>query len=114
MIDSYQFGEMVIQGVSYTKDVIICPDRIEAEWWRKEGHYLHLPDIQKIIEEVQPRSLIVGKGKFGMMRVGQGLKDYLKSHHIVLYAKSTDKVVQIFNRLINTEEKVIGAFHLTC
>ena len=114
MIDSYKFGQMVIQGVSYTHDVVIWADRIEADWWRQEGHHLQLQDIQQFIEEVRPQSLVVGKGKFGMMRVGQDLKDFLKCRHIILHENPTDKAVKIFNRLTLAGEKILGAFHLTC
>lgn len=49
MIDSYQFGKIIIDGKIYTSDIIIYPDRVEAGWWRREGHALHRDDISGII-----------------------------------------------------------------
>jgi len=40
MIESYKFGEILIDGVTYTSDVIIYPDSVDFKWWRKEGHLL--------------------------------------------------------------------------
>jgi len=34
MIESYSFGQMVIDGQEYTSDLIIFPDRINSSWWR--------------------------------------------------------------------------------
>jgi len=39
-IDSYQFGEVVIDGVRYTSDCIILGGDVQADWWRKQGHSL--------------------------------------------------------------------------
>jgi hypothetical protein len=32
-IESYHFGEIVIDGRRYSSDVIIYPDRVEGQWW---------------------------------------------------------------------------------
>jgi hypothetical protein len=39
-IESYRFGEIVIDGRRYSNDVIIYPDRVDGKWWREEGHSL--------------------------------------------------------------------------
>jgi hypothetical protein len=57
MIESYQFGEIIIDGRRYTSDIIIYPERIDASWWRKEGHALNIEDISTIID-VLPDTLI--------------------------------------------------------
>jgi hypothetical protein len=44
-IESYRFGEIVIDGQRHSEDVIIYPDRVDAKWWRKEGHSLALTDV---------------------------------------------------------------------
>lgn len=114
MIDAYHFGHIVIDKSSYDKDVIVFPDRVQANWWRKEGHNLQLEDINDALESTQPKSLVVGTGKYGIMQVSQEVEDYLRDHDIKLYAEPTDKATKIYNRLILTEDKVLGAFHLTC
>ena len=43
-IDSYQFGKIVIDGVTHTKDVILLPTKTIHNWWRTEGHFLDISD----------------------------------------------------------------------
>ena len=38
MIESYGFGRMKIDGVTYTSDLIIFADHVKSDWWRIEGH----------------------------------------------------------------------------
>jgi len=40
MIDSYDFGRIVINARKFGSDVVIFPDRINGNWWRKERAYL--------------------------------------------------------------------------
>jgi len=48
-IDQYAFGKIVIDGKTYTSDVIIYPEKVDASWWRKEGHRLQPADLEKIV-----------------------------------------------------------------
>jgi hypothetical protein len=43
----YEFGIIVIDGSEYRSDVIISNDRVQDNWWRKEGHRLALDDIKR-------------------------------------------------------------------
>jgi hypothetical protein len=114
MIDSYQFGRISINRKTYTKDVIIFPERIQSNWWRKEGHLLQLEDIERAVEEAEPEIVVVGKGKFGMMKVSSEVKNFLRYKKIVLHAEKSDKAVDIFNQFGSSGKRVLGAFHLTC
>ena len=114
MIDAYRFGRIVIEKIPYDRDVLVFPDHVQADWWRKEGHALGLADIQGALEETRPRTLVVGTGRFGLMKVRQDVTDYLQRHDIRLYAEPTEKATKIFNRLLLASDDVVGAFHLTC
>ena len=114
MINEYKFGEIIIDHIPYMSDVIVLPDRIQEDWWRKEGHKLQLADIQNVLEEISPTSLVVGTGKFGIMRISDEVKQYLEQRNITLYAERTGKAVEIFNHLLVIETKIVGAFHITC
>ena len=37
-IDRYDFGQIVIDGVTYRQDVLIWPGHIKKDWWRRQGH----------------------------------------------------------------------------
>jgi len=38
-IDSYQFGEVVIDGVNYTKDCLIINGVVRPNWRRERLHF---------------------------------------------------------------------------
>ena len=49
-IEHYSFGNITIDGQTYTSDVIIYPERVDASWWRKEGHNLQIEDLAGVIK----------------------------------------------------------------
>jgi hypothetical protein len=111
-IDSYQFGKMVVNGETYTKDLKIFPDGVRSNWWRKSGHNLSRSDIEDVIE-YQPETLIIGTGKSGVMSVGQEVKKYIKENGIKdLHVVKTDKAVELYNQA--EKRNTVAAFHLTC
>lgn len=112
MIESYKFGQIVIDGKKYTTDVIIFPDRVEDGWWRKEGHRLFIDDIQEILKE-RPDILVVGTGYAGLMKIPTETEERLKSEGIQLIAENTRKACKTYNQL-SKSRNVIAAFHLTC
>ena len=113
MIESYRFGKMIISGNSLASDVIIFGETVKANWWRQKGHELSIPDISDAIDEFKPQVIVVGTGKFGMMKVLPETQRFLDSLQIQLIVEKTGQAWQTFNRFAGSE-KVLGAFHLTC
>jgi len=111
-IASYRFGQVEIEGKAYRSDLIIYPDRIDDHWWRKEGHSLKVEDLAEVVA-AQPEVLVVGTGRFGMMRIPQETRDYLSSLGIELIAEDTDRACRTLDRLA-PERRVVAALHLTC
>ncbi|MCK4328483.1 Mth938-like domain-containing protein [candidate division WOR-3 bacterium] len=111
MIDSYEFGHIVIDGESYSNDVIILPDRIITHWWRKEGHRLAIEDLKDIFEE-NIDTLIVGTGAYGVMKVDEETKRELEKRGIKLIIAPTEDAVKIYNN--STSDKTAACLHLTC
>jgi hypothetical protein len=112
MIDSYEFGVIVINGRRYSSDVIIYPDRVKNDWWRKEGHQLCIDDLEDVTEE-KPEVIVVGKGDPGLMRVLPETEEYIKSKGIQLIIQSTQEACKAYNQL-SSSKKVIALLHLTC
>ena len=112
MIDSYKFGEMVVDGKRYHADLIIYPNRVDANWWRKNGHQLCITDIEDIVAE-QPEYLVVGTGNPGLMRVLPETQEYLQNQNIQLVSEPTGRAYKTYNEMC-TQKRVIGVFHLTC
>ena len=111
-IDGYVFGRIIIDGKTYTTDVIIYPDRVGPSWWRKEGHYLNKEDLPDIIK-AKPDILVIGTGNMGVMVVPEATIKYIEKQGIEVHVAKTGQAVEIFNEL-SSGKKVIGAFHLTC
>lgn len=112
MIESCVFGRMIIEGQTYTSDLIIFPDRINHSWWRKSGHRLCLEDIKEVLKE-EPEVIIIGTGFTGLMKVEEDVKRHAQSKGILLIIEKTKNAVQKFNEL-SSKKMTVGAFHLTC
>ncbi len=111
-VEQYIFGKMKINGESYTSDLIIYPDRINTSWWREKGHLVQIKDLDGILKH-KPDILIIGTGYMGLMKVEQKVKEELSNLNIKFYKERSKKAVEIFNN-IQTDKKVVAAFHLTC
>jgi len=112
-IDSYQFGNVDINGKSYGSDCLILGDSVLADWRRKRGHVLAAEDLQSVIA-AGPSILVVGCGASGMMKVPQETRQVLQEEGIELIALDTGKAVAEFNQLAKKGENVAAALHLTC
>jgi hypothetical protein len=111
-IDSYSFGKIVIDGKTYTSDVIIYPGRVDGAWWRQEGHLLQLADLEDALK-ARPDILIIGTGSFGVMRVPRETVDRISATGIAVKVERTGRAVEVYNDLQGTGT-VVAALHLTC
>ena len=112
-IDSYRFGEIVIDGTSYSSDCLIVSDSVEANWWRKQGHMLAPEDLLPVTA-AKPSVLVVGCGASGMMKVSEETRQALQQQNIELIALDTGEAVARFNELARERQDVAAALHLTC
>ncbi len=112
IIDSYHFGTIVVNGQSYTSDVIIFRDKVNDNWWRKTGHELRLDDLTEVMAE-KPEVLVVGTGASGLVKVLPEVQPTLEAQGIRLIARPTSEACTIYNQLCHSQ-RVIAALHLTC
>jgi hypothetical protein len=112
-ITAYRFGEIEIDGRTYTADLIITPERVVDRWWRKQGHNLALADLAPIMA-ARPEILVVGTGHDGRMAVADETRRYLRKQGVELRAALTAEAVQEFNRLQRESARIVAALHLTC
>jgi len=111
-IDSYSFGRIVINKKTYTSDVIIYPGRVDASWWRKEGHLLQFADVAEALQ-AKPDVLVIGTGYAGVMRVPRETVDRIAAQGIEVMVERTSKAVELYNDLQGAKT-VIAALHITC
>ena len=112
MIDSYEFGKIVVNSRKYTSDLIISKKGINPNWWRKKGHELSKEDIEGILEQ-KPEILIIGTGYSGVLRVPVDVEHHIRSQGIALIVKRTEEACNEFNKLLEKHD-VACALHLTC
>ena len=112
-IEKYRFGEIVIDGNVYSKDLIVYPGKIKENWWRKEGHSLCIEDIEEIFE-YKPEILIIGTGYSGVMDVPEDVIKEIEEKGIKVEVYFTREAVNKFNEYIEKGKKVVCALHLTC
>ena len=116
MIEKYDFGVMVIKGTTYTRDLIILPNgEVKSNWWRIEGHNLHLGDLNEILRlRNPPEILVIGTGYSGLMRVPRRVIEELERRGIKVIVENTRNAWKTYNKLLSEGKRVAAAFHLTC
>ena len=112
-IDAYSFGRMVIDGQTYTKDLIIFPgSRGFSPWWRISGHRLAAADLTDLLA-ANPGTIIAGTGASGLMRPEPDLVRLLEQKGIEFMAMPTADAVEEYNRRADAGTAA-ACFHLTC
>ncbi len=111
-IEAYSFGQIVIDGKTYKKDLIICPKTIVENWWRKEGHSLYPEDLEAIMNH-HPEQLIIGTGDPGRLTVPDSTKNWLSARGIDLTSMPTKQACEYYTSLDDISGMVMG-LHLTC
>lgn len=111
-IEHYSFGRIRIDGDEYSNDVIIHPDRVEADWWREEGHSLVLDDLDTVMQEA-PSALVIGRGAYSRMEIPEQTRKALEQAGVEVLSASTSEAVEIYNQM-RDRGNVVAALHLTC
>lgn len=113
VLDKCSFGALVVDGKTYTDDLIILPDdEILKPWWRKRGHRLTIDDLQVLLDAA-PEVIVAGTGVSGGMKPDKNLESDLEKLAIKFIAARNEKAIKIFNELMGAR-RVGAGFHLTC
>lgn len=112
-LKNYRFGHVESDTESFENDLIVMDDWVHDNWWRQDGHRLVPDDLEDLMPK-NPGKLIIGRGASGRMRLTSRVKTFLQEHDVDYEAMKTDEAVKRYNELADSDEKVAGAFHLTC
>jgi hypothetical protein len=110
-LTGYSFGRVVVDGRLETFDLIVLPNRVVPNWWRREGHSLALEDLAEVEDEL-PQKLILGIGAHGRLKPPQAVLDELARRGIDVEVLRTDEAVRRYGEL--DERRTAAALHLTC
>ncbi len=112
-IGSCSFGSIIINGKTYTDDLIILPDgKILKPWWRKHGHQLTMGDLRELINS-SPKIIVVGTGVSGRVIPDKNLEPDLAKLSIEFIAVLNEEAIKVFNQLAPGKRVGCG-FHLAC
>jgi len=110
-IRDYRFGRVLVDRQQETRDLIVLPDRVVRNWWRRDGHALVLEDLEDVLEEL-PDRLIVGMGASSQMRPDAATLERLSERGVEVECLPTDRAVIRFGEL--DPARTAAALHLTC
>lgn len=112
-IDDWSFGKITIDGNDYSRDVIVFPDEVRENWWRKEGHSLDGEDLGAVLER-KPAVFVMGCGYTPALTVPNETRRLLAEAGIEVRELPTPEACKELNRLFAEGEDAAGGLHLTC
>jgi hypothetical protein len=110
-LEDYRFGRITVDGREHTRDVIVLPDRVVPDWWRREGHSLAIEDLDEVLDEL-PTRLVLGVGAHGRLHPDPAVIAELERRGVTVECLPTDAAVRRYGEL--DERDTAAALHLTC
>jgi hypothetical protein len=110
-LEDYSFGRVVADGEERNRDLIVLPDRVVPDWWRRDGHSLAMEDLEGVLDEL-PERLVLGCGAQGRLRPDPAVIEELERRGVEVEALRTDDAVRRYNEL--DAHRTAAALHLTC
>lgn len=116
-IDGTEFGRIIIDGETYTHDVLI---RVSGEVRKRRkklskklygtSHIMSLEEADFVYEK-GCRLLIVGTGQNGNLRLSPEAAEFFAGKSCAVVAEPTPRAISVFNLAKGDR---IGVFHVTC
>ena len=113
-IDSYSFGRIRIDGIDYSKDVILLRGEVRSPWWRAAGGHVFAPTDLEGVVAAAPEIVVLGTGYFGRVKVLDETLTAFADAGSEVVVERTGNAVKSFNRLAAEGRDVTAALHLTC
>ena len=110
-LEDYSFGRLTVNGEEHTRDLIVLPDRVVGDWWRREGHSLAMEDLDEVLDEL-PERLVLGVGAQSQLRPDPAVIEALERRGVQVECLPTDTAVRRYGEL--DERRTAAALHLTC
>lgn len=113
-IDHFRFGNVRIDGVAHSKDMIIIGGVVHSPWLRTAGSHVFAPvDLANIIEAA-PEVVCLGTGAVGMVTIEDETIAAFEEIGTEVIVDRTGQVIETFNRLSAEGRDVAAALHLSC
>jgi hypothetical protein len=115
-VDSYEFGRITIDGVSYDHDLVIEEGAVRkrrkgpSKLRRTESGHTPLTTAEKI--PWGARRLWIGTGAHGGLPVSTDLREEARRRGVELLERPTPELVRLINKGLPADTNLI--LHLTC
>jgi hypothetical protein len=110
-LEAYSFGRVTVDGREHTRDLIVLPDRVVSDWWRRDGHSLAMEDLDEVLDEL-PELVVLGVGAHSRLRPDPAVIAALARRGVQVECLPTDAAVRRYGEL--DERRTAAALHLTC
>jgi len=74
--------------VTRSRAIVVLPDRIVSDWWRREGHSLAMEDLDEVLVEL-PERLVPGGGAQGGLHPDPAMIAQLERRAVQAYVLVT-------------------------
>lgn len=112
MIDSYIFGEFVVNGEAFKSNVVLMGNTARKARYLPE-HELKIDDFFDLVGS-KPSYIIIGTGAYGVVKVPEEIVEYIHKIGIKLIIQKTSEACRTYNTLIKEGKKVAAFMHNTC
>lgn len=122
-IESREFGKIIIDGQTYTHDVVIFPDTIKKrkKWITKQQHGTshkftreEMEEYLRQVDQDQLTTVVIGTGHYGKLGLLDETKELLKEKEIQFVERKTPEAIAYYVKSDHPRSKTLGIFHVTC
>jgi hypothetical protein len=113
LINSTEFGSIIIDGKTYPNDVIVTWDGEIKEIITAERHLFGMKEFDEIVKKI-PELIIIGTGDSKLMKVSDEVKATCLQKRIELIEIISKDAIIKFNENISNGKKVVAFIHVTC
>ena len=112
-IDSTSFGQITVNGQTYTQDVIVMSDSRVEKTQTQIRHLISQKEFTQLMQE-NPDVIVIGLGQSSQMQISPDVISSADAAGIQLITKSTSAAITQFNKFIQQNKTVAAYMHVTC
>ncbi len=113
MIDSTEFGLVVVNGKIYRSDVLVFWDGEVKKLEVSVRHLFGMPEFREV-EKRRPEVLIIGNGQYGLLEVSREVIDACDREGIKFFKMNSKEAIKKFNEILREGRRVVAFIHVTC
>jgi len=111
VLSGYRFGEIRVDGVLFTGDLMLTPDG-PRPWEGRQGHTVRPADLEPLLA-ADPTLLVIGTGHDGLLTLSPEAEEAIAAHGVAHVMALTEEAVELWNKRA-PNERACALLHLTC